>query len=588
VDTTAPFAPILISPANTSFVSNFRPDFVWHPSTDLVSGITNYRIMVASNAAGNVKQTYLTASSAETNWTAALGLGDGVWLWKVMAFDKAGMSNASVQWQVSIDRTKPGAVSLSGPTNGTLIKTDTFVLDWSDALDTGAGSSGVLYYQVEIAKGASITTVQVTNTSILTQGIVNQGTNTWRVRAVDYTGNIGAWSATNWFEYKLELYIKRMVPPVNGYATVAEMSNIRVEFSRALDGATVNVANVRVYRWNKASASFVAETVVPNSTSATLWVSLPNISRSNDILATYRIEIDGVTSGGAPLMANPTDPINYPSPFASENKAMVSRIEGGRVGSHLTGIILASDAELRIAAGLLRTDSYVRLLNAPESIAAVRSANQKARRNKYWELVDGFVSKDLKGTGRSGQDLTDLGTAVLEFDISAYQLGTGEVQGEEGPIAETGLAVYRLNESDQRWEFAGTPTVNSGTGKLTLTVTRYGIYTVIGDHTPVGLDESFVVYPNPFDPNNEKARIRYRLDRAGEVSATVFTVTGERVAEIAKSKRSVAGGVDEEIEWDGRNGQGMVVVSGVYLIKATVKYDDGKSDLKFWKVMVAK
>jgi hypothetical protein len=96
------------------------------------------------------------------------------------------------------------------------------------------------------------------------------------------------------------------------------------------------------------------------------------------------------------------------------------------------------------------------------------------------------------------------------------------------------------------------------------------------------------VYPNPFDPTTEVARVRVRLAQPGVVSAWVYTLVGERVAQIA-DRSSISSGLHEEaITWDGRNGRGVVVVNGTYIIKAEIEYADGTKESKIWKVAVFK
>jgi len=67
--------------------------------------------------------------------------------------------------------------------------------------------------------------------------------------------------------------------------------------------------------------------------------------------------------------------------------------------------------------------------------------------------------------------------------------------------------------------------------------------------------------PNPFRGTTE---IRYDLARTGAVSVRIYDVTGRRVATIAEGPRAAA---EHREEWDGRDGAGHVVASGVYFVR---------------------
>lgn len=67
--------------------------------------------------------------------------------------------------------------------------------------------------------------------------------------------------------------------------------------------------------------------------------------------------------------------------------------------------------------------------------------------------------------------------------------------------------------------------------------------------------------PNPFNP---ATRIVFTVDRARELAVTVHDVRGRRVAELARG--SFAAG-PHEVTWNGADGAGAPVASGVYLVR---------------------
>jgi hypothetical protein len=68
-------------------------------------------------------------------------------------------------------------------------------------------------------------------------------------------------------------------------------------------------------------------------------------------------------------------------------------------------------------------------------------------------------------------------------------------------------------------------------------------------------------YPNPFNPSTT---IRFDLPEAGNVVLTVYNVAGQEVARLADESLGAGSYI---VEWDGRDMNGQLVSSGVYLYK---------------------
>ncbi len=84
-----------------------------------------------------------------------------------------------------------------------------------------------------------------------------------------------------------------------------------------------------------------------------------------------------------------------------------------------------------------------------------------------------------------------------------------------------------------------------------------------------GLEESFVIENNPFNPLEQPAVFAYDLDKPSRVEFRVFTLTGEEVyAEDIPSDAALIG--ERQIEWDGRNNEGGMISNGVYIVSLRV------------------
>ena len=93
---------------------------------------------------------------------------------------------------------------------------------------------------------------------------------------------------------------------------------------------------------------------------------------------------------------------------------------------------------------------------------------------------------------------------------------------------------------------------------------------IIGDVTDVDGPPGAAIatrldgYPNPFNP---RTTLRFDLARAGRVELAVYDLQGRRVRVLVSA--ALAAG-RHEIVWDGLDGQGRTLSSGVYFARATL------------------
>lgn len=85
--------------------------------------------------------------------------------------------------------------------------------------------------------------------------------------------------------------------------------------------------------------------------------------------------------------------------------------------------------------------------------------------------------------------------------------------------------------------------------------------------TPPSLGQSLMARNNPFNPHRENAEIAYSLAVDETVTMTVYTLSGEEVYEkvFAAGEEGGRQGANY-VTWDGRNDEGKIVLSGVYLV----------------------
>jgi len=88
----------------------------------------------------------------------------------------------------------------------------------------------------------------------------------------------------------------------------------------------------------------------------------------------------------------------------------------------------------------------------------------------------------------------------------------------------------------------------------------------------VGLENSFAVRNNPFNPEQGEAEFAYYLNQDSDVEMTVYTLLGEKVYNKYYSAGSEGGRQgDNNVSWNGCNDEGRMVLNGVYIIVVEAK-----------------
>ena len=102
-----------------------------------------------------------------------------------------------------------------------------------------------------------------------------------------------------------------------------------------------------------------------------------------------------------------------------------------------------------------------------------------------------------------------------------------------------------------------------------------------------------VCSPVPFTPGaGAKLSINYILSKDSKVTVRVYSLSGQLVKEFvslsgAEGGRGDTSGYNNKIEWDGANGDGMTIASGVYLVRIVSEPADGTEKIvESKKIMV--
>lgn len=152
----------------------------------------------------------------------------------------------------------------------------------------------------------------------------------------------------------------------------------------------------------------------------------------------------------------------------------------------------------------------------------IRKPYQVEPTQGYWLLVYGVPSAVTVGSGSSGGSSSV--AARMSGDLAAFHAQYGVLPPPPPTYAPTGKPEQKMP-------------------------TRYG------------LSQNF---PNPFNPETV---IEYQLPEAGRVSLKVYSVLGQEVCTLIDGQRPAG---YHRVKWDGKDGAGQQIQSGVYLYRFQV------------------
>lgn len=181
-DTTAPSNPAPNAPPNGAGNLATTVAFSWHRSTDALSGVSSYELLI-----DGMPHTTVQPSTCATICTAEVsGLADGPHTWSVNASDLAGNTSQGPTSAFSVDAEPPGTPSLLSPTGEAVVGTSQPTLSWLPAPDSG---SGIDHYEPAI-DGVALPSTAGTTLQVPTS--LPDGAHAWSLVAVDRAGNRSA------------------------------------------------------------------------------------------------------------------------------------------------------------------------------------------------------------------------------------------------------------------------------------------------------------------------------------------------------------------------------------------------------------
>jgi len=319
---TAPTAPVMTSPADSSYVKSQNPEFVWQPSTDSDNDAITYELFVykVGDSAAKIHKTGLTSTSFQS--TNPHKLSDGQYYWYVIASDGEKDSKMAGISSFTVDTVVPTAIT---DLAGNVVKNEVD-LAWSDSTDAN-GIAGYNVYRILSTEVPSPTDVSL-NLALITDAkytdMPGNGDFIYYVKAFDNAGNESAISNV------INAHVDYLPTPVVA-ATPGDGKSINVSFNGVGGGVTsyeiyvngiisktISVAaddkgnaykeNVSVASYGDYSVKVVAKSATETSSSEVVSVKLtapvpvvgPSVTTSNATAVSFTAPATAQAATAAP------------------------------------------------------------------------------------------------------------------------------------------------------------------------------------------------------------------------------------------------------------------------------------------------
>ena len=501
---------------------------------------------------------------------------DTVFAWQVRAVDNCGNVGA---WSAA---TIFGTYPLLGaptqpvfPAAGGACLPAAFTLDWSDV-------PGAVQYELRYGPAGNLLESWITDTSAAPIAGLAPGSDfEWQVRASDNCGNQGAWS------------------PVYGFSTTPSSVATPVPMSPANGSSCVTPPTI--LRWAAvAGASSYTILIQPGSLlfeTATNSVSLPQlVAGTNYTWQVRAISQCGSQSGWSATRSfsldgtAPTSPtLLRATPQFAQQWTNVAALPlswtGGVDNCSVAGYSVATDTNPTTLPDLTIETSGTSIVGTPlpdgmTGWAHVRSVDRAGNGAVAARHLGPFwidTTAPLASVQVPAADVAVAVGAIVRLEWTAADALSGpatvELRASNDGGASFPLLIASVPVVQTIYDWTAPDTPGSGfVVQLRVTDAAGNQSTALAPGTVTILDPAATApelpgrtallgnHPNPFNP---RTTIRYNLAEAGPVELTLYDVTGRLVRRLLAATLPAGG---HEVIWEGTDGDGRAVTSGVYLL----------------------
>jgi hypothetical protein len=261
------------------------------------------------------------------------------------------------------------------------------------------------------------------------------------------------------------------------------------------------------------------------------------------------------------------------------------------INAAVGGIVTSADRQvvLDIPARSLPYDAFVDIginYNSPD----VQQANEASRNDFNGQTLAGpYYIVCQRADGSSSFELGEGFPTSFTFQQEVNRIPEPERNYVFQPqVLMTGseTSYWRpLTGLDDLLRTTDNPTIKT----ITVPITRMGVFRVTSFPAPAAGVTEFFNYPNPFSPDQGGTNINYLLGEDSEVKIIIYDLLGNLVKRFEFASGSTGGQVGQNIvHWDGKNGEGVVVANGGYILQILAKTVSGQEYKARTKAGVAK
>ncbi|MEK6796519.1 MAG: hypothetical protein AABZ39_17205, partial [Spirochaetota bacterium] len=298
--------------------------------------------------------------------------------------------------------------------------------------------------------------------------------------------------------------------------------------------------------------------ILPGASAQFIW----NFTVTNDnpmgLPLDFTVRMAGIDANS--LISNSSGNVTARVESGSTNniKAVITRSDIGRktavAGQTIRLYTLVISNNAGAGPNLFLSNATFAVQDAAGSTLTAANALQQV-----YMTTNGVTIATHSVTAGDGSSIAFLGMAVaLDANTNTYVDVMGVI------AASPGVNGFKLSLPDTA---ALTITIGAS-GPPTTIVDENGRALTACDSSIIGIRsrdfaQSLSSAPNPFNPAVLPALISFYLDAAETVNIDIYTLTGERVMALVRDTAYTAG--MNSVLWNGRNGAGKMVISGVYL-----------------------
>ncbi|MCY3714372.1 MAG: fibronectin type III domain-containing protein [Gemmatimonadetes bacterium] len=551
--------------------SSSQIDLSWDDNSDDETGFKIERRLSTSSSFSQID----TTSANDTDYTDSGLSASTTYVYRVRAYNANGNSSYSGTDRATTQSNLPRAPSSLSATAKSSSRID---LGWTDNSDNETGFK--IERKLSSAANSSFRQVGTTsaNDNDYSDSGLSEGTGyTYRVRAYNASGN-SVYSASASATTKVSI----PSAPSSLSASVRSATTIRLSW-------TDNASNESGFKIERKLSSAADSTFSQVGTASANARSYTDSGLSASTGYTYRVRAynsagNSSYSGTASATTKATPP-STPSSLTATAKSS-SRIDLGWKDTSSNESGFKIERKLSSAA------------NSSFSQIGTASANAESYTNSGLSVSTGYTYRirAYNSAGNSSYSGTASATTKAPSPPAAPSGLAADVQSsssvdlswDDNSNNETGFKIERRlsTEDDDDFSQIGTTGANdndytdSGLSPSTTYIYRVRAYNDGGNSSYSGTDRATTLaaarvvaeifeydlessHPNPF---REHATIVYTLPEMADVRLELFNILGQQVRTLIDAARPPG---RNEITWNGRDGNGRMVSSGVYILRMT-------------------